>query len=452
MSYGTGLPGAAGRLANARRSRCLFHWRAEDASADALTGQVGVFERAGKGGVILGPDGRAADQYGQAKPRFSMFDLDGDGWRETRALLNEGGNSNSLLYSEQFGNASGWNQTRVTVLSDTARTLSPRGDQTADKIVEDNTASSDHYVSTFTSPTITAGEYVYLSLFVKAAERSRMQIQCSNSTDRIIGDFNLLTGASSSAVQGTSVITGVGMEYVGDGWWEVFLAGKINAAGTNCTVSLVLHNGTSSSYSGDGVSGLYMWGGQLVRCGTTGPMSYTYLGPNVGSSLTRVLERLNYANTVPAPTAQPDLTIYLRMVRPRWAGWTAIDSPPRVFRMCNSAPGPLVQCYFPQANPGLLSCELNDASTSVTASAAIAAGAAFDACFQIRNILSGGSVRADMGSGFGAWTGTVAPIAAWGNATLALASSGASAPLHTGLICAKLAGGLRTLAEMRELL
>lgn len=86
-----------------RVSRALFHWRADDLSLKALTGELPTFTRAS-------PSGAALDRAGtlwravHSQPVFEMRDADGDGVYEQSWLRIEYFSTNICLWSEDFGN------------------------------------------------------------------------------------------------------------------------------------------------------------------------------------------------------------------------------------------------------------------------------------------------------------------------------------------------------------
>lgn len=148
----------------------------------------------------------------------------------------------------------------------TACTITPNALGTLDKIVED-TAASSHRI---TSPGLTAsaGMATVLSFRVAPAERTRLQLTFSNTTPWAgdvapIADFSLVgAGTVNSATGGTATITALG-----DGTYRITFA-VVNDGAGSVAARLNLHNGTSSNYTGDGVSGLYVGEAQW-EVGTT---------------------------------------------------------------------------------------------------------------------------------------------------------------------------------------
>ena len=153
---------------------------------------------------------------------------------------------NLLGYSEDFSNAY-WVKNGSAVSSNVV--LAPNGLQTADKITE-NTASSNHAV--YTSTAVLASPYTF-SVYLKAAERSWVYLRLG-----LGAYFNLSTGTKGTVDAGVTA----DIVSVGDGWYRCWIRVTTSAGTEYPTVFLASANGTNS-YTGDGVSGIYLWGAQL---------------------------------------------------------------------------------------------------------------------------------------------------------------------------------------------
>lgn len=143
----------------------------------------------------------------------------------------------------------------------TACTIVPNGFGTLDKIVEDGTAGA-HRVSGF-SLTGSAGMAFVQSFRLAPGERTRGVLTFSNTTPWSGGvapsvDFSLTgAGVIHSATGGTAAIVALG-----DGSYRLTFAVVCAGAG-NFVARLGLHNGASSSYTGDSASGFYAGEDQL---------------------------------------------------------------------------------------------------------------------------------------------------------------------------------------------
>jgi hypothetical protein len=172
--------------------------------------------------------------------------------------LGYGAGQNSLLYSEQFDNGS-WGKARCSVSANA--TTAPNGTATADKIVEDTTASNSHYI--YASTTYVSGSVYTSSGYFKAAERSKIFLSLPSAaftTEQRIS-FDLSNGTY--AVDGGSP-TGA-IVSVGNGWYRCSISATATASLTTNTIYAYLHLLT---YTGDGTSGLFAWGAQLEASAT----------------------------------------------------------------------------------------------------------------------------------------------------------------------------------------
>ena len=168
---------------------------------------------------------------------------------ESLGLLVEEQRTNLLTYSEDFADAA-WTKTRSSITSNTI--VAPDGTLTGDKLVEDTTASNTHLTAQNITTSET-GSYTY-SVFAKAGERTQMIVARSTTNITIFSHtFDLSAGTAS----GGGVITAVG-----NGWYRC--AGTVTVESTGSTgVQFRLSDGSSSTYTGDGYSGIFIWGAQL---------------------------------------------------------------------------------------------------------------------------------------------------------------------------------------------
>ena len=159
---------------------------------------------------------------------------------ESLGLLVEEQSTNLLLRSEDFSTT--W--VRFNVNASSNAILAPDGTLTADKLTE-NDADNFHRIR----QGITSGVTGVFSVFLKAAERTRVNLGTSDTN--LIADFDLSAG---------SVVSGTGsIEPFGDGWYRC----SISATFTTSGPFLLLRNSSSEFYTGDGTSGIYLWGAQL---------------------------------------------------------------------------------------------------------------------------------------------------------------------------------------------
>ena len=233
-------PGVQGHI-----PKPIFHWNCADAP---LLHPKATFTRASIGSFF---DSTGFLRYANAGvPRYNHDPLTGI----CKGLLIEPATTFLDTYSDQFDNAA-WTKLRVSVIPNAA--VSPDGTTTADKLVEDTTTNSSHVI--YRSITIATNTTYICSVIAEQAERSILAIMSNDGISNTTVYFNLANGTV-----GTKTGTGIGtIKHVGGGRYICTLLVNIQS-GSNAAFQIYLANGDNSSvYSGDGTSGLYIWGAKL---------------------------------------------------------------------------------------------------------------------------------------------------------------------------------------------
>jgi hypothetical protein len=168
---------------------------------------------------------------------------------ESLGLLIEEQRTNLLLRSEEFDNAS-WNKVRSSITANTI--VAPDGTLTGDKLVEDTTASNTHSVNQFV--TVSNATVYTFSFYAKAAERSLIRVFSSSMGTDVW--FDLAAGTVAIQTTGTGTIASVG-----NGWYRCTVTGTSTT--TTGVPQILLASGLNHIYTGDGYSGVYIWGAQL---------------------------------------------------------------------------------------------------------------------------------------------------------------------------------------------
>jgi hypothetical protein len=159
---------------------------------------------------------------------------------------------NLLLRSEEFNNAA-WSKIRSAITANAI--VSPNNTLSADKIIP-NTDNATHRVDQIV--TITDGSVYTYSIYAKADEYDGIALaigQTEISSNYVT--FNLTTGTFINT--GTAVGN---IEALPNGWYRCICTAQ---AGTTDKVVTGILNGGTGSYTGDGTSGIYTWGAQLVE-------------------------------------------------------------------------------------------------------------------------------------------------------------------------------------------
>ena len=192
-----------------------------------------------------------------------------------KGFLVEEQRTNLLTYSEQFSNAA-WSKFESSITAGVA--ISPDGMMSADKLTE-SVDSDRHFV--YQDITVTSGVSYTVSVFVKSAERSGIRIDAGD--DRFgagnYAEFNLSTKTASPYGNCTA-----GVVESAQGYLRCYCTFIATTSATSA-FTVELHNGTSVSYTGDGTSGIYIWGAQLEA----GSFPTSYI-PTLGAQVTRAAD------------------------------------------------------------------------------------------------------------------------------------------------------------------
>lgn len=212
------------------------------------------------------------------------------------SLLLEPSRTNLITYSEYRSGG-----TNASVVNNS--TLSPEGVSNGCLFVE-NTALNSHGIQfSNTIPTNANAVNYTISVFAKAKEREGLQLSFfGDSITYNSNYFNIVNGTTDGDPNTHKI------ENYGNGWYRCsFTASVLNSTGGYNLVRFIMYNGSSSYYTGDGTSGLYMWGLQVEQ--GSYPTSYI---PTYGSAQTRALDSATTSNVV---NADNDFTFYFESNR-----------------------------------------------------------------------------------------------------------------------------------------
>ncbi len=202
-----------------------------------------------------------------------------------RGLLIEESRTNLVTYSEQFDNAA-WSKVNSTISANA--TTAPDGTVTADKLVE-NTATANHVMNRSNPITVAANTLHTLTVYAKAAERTSIQLLLVSGTYMagVSYFFNLSNGTvSAPAITGSTAIYSSSITSVGNGWYRCVVTAIVDTTSTSINWNTSILSGTSTTvYTGDGTSGLFIWGAQLE----VGSFPTSYI-PTVAASVTRAAD------------------------------------------------------------------------------------------------------------------------------------------------------------------
>ena len=205
-------------------------------------------------------------------------------------LILEGQRTNLALNSETITAGTG-----TTVSLNNA--ASPDGYVNADKLVE-NTSTGVHqtFFATSLGGSVDSSAYC-ISIFAKAAGRSRIFFYDNNQNTSGVTTFDLSSG---------TIVSGGGkIENYGNGWYRCTIFPIKNFSTTSSAFIQLISTGTTTSYTGDGTSGALLWGRQVEA----GAYATSYI-PTLGAAVTRGADECSKTG-ISSLIGQTEGTIYL---------------------------------------------------------------------------------------------------------------------------------------------
>jgi hypothetical protein len=231
-----------------------------------------TFTRSGDTATVVNSSGNVASVAANI-PRFNFNPTT----LVCQGLLIEEARTNNQIYSQDLTQAI-WNKVRISVSGNVA--ISPNNTQDADKVVEDTSASTTHFLR-LDGIVVTSGVSYTYSFYAKAAGRSYVDFQFGSDSGVFAGQqvrFNLINGTA-AIVSGTPTFN---ITNAANGWYRCSATAVASSTASNGNFRLFLATESGTSYTGDGVSGVNIWGAQFE----TGAFSTSYI-PTVAATVTR---------------------------------------------------------------------------------------------------------------------------------------------------------------------
>jgi hypothetical protein len=231
---------------------------------------------------------------------------------QPRGLLVEEARTNMLSRSEEFDQS--WAKGEATI---TANAINgPTGTLVADKMVESATASVFHYLNNWASKPTTSAQYTF-SIWVQDAGRQVQVTVDADGSNGAVMRFNPATGVvtANAAVYGSFTAASGTVTNAAGGWYRVAITAT---SGTEATIrgQVSLHNGTAGTYTGNGTSGVFLFGAQLEA----GSFATSYI-PTTTAAATRSADNPNITTVSPwynqaEGTAQIEVELPFQAVNP----------------------------------------------------------------------------------------------------------------------------------------
>jgi hypothetical protein len=237
-------------------------------TVETSTGTAGNFELASRGTV-------SADNQVSAHLWGAQLELG-----STATTYNNTSVRNLLGFSEAFDNAA-WTKSGASIVTG-AQANPVNGLFNAQKLMENTAAATQHYVARSVTALI-SNTPITLSVYAKAGERRYIALLEGASNKGQY--FDLQTGTVGSVL--TAAPTSASITAIGNGWYRCSIT--IPVLSTTASLEVYLSNsGASISYTGDGNSGVYIYGAQLSNSASldpyvptpgAAPSSTAYYGP-----------------------------------------------------------------------------------------------------------------------------------------------------------------------------
>ena len=195
---------------------------------------------------------------------------------QPRGLLVEEQRTNLLVRSEEIDNAS-WTKNNTTVVANNI--TAPDGTMTADRVTP-TASSTTHLVRQ--GPTTTAVVHAQ-TVFYKPSGYTKVAIR----EDFAVGQYASFSCVGAGSIINKTAAASAEIVALQNGWYRLTLVPTTTTANQGMGVYIMADGYTTGdpagySYAGDGVSGGFIWGGQLE----IGAFATSYI-PTVASTVTR---------------------------------------------------------------------------------------------------------------------------------------------------------------------
>jgi len=193
---------------------------------------------------------------------------------------------NLFTKSEQFDDVV-WSKAAGTISANA--TTAPDGTVTADKLTE-STNTVTHYVAQ--APSVSASTTYTFSGYFKPAGRNNVRITLNYGTTGFNAYFDLVNGIVISNTSGTSA----SVKKAANGFFRCSFTITTGASATGLGVYIYPADSTpAGTYTGDGTSGIYVWGAQLGA----GSYATSYI-QTTSAQVTRIADSSSSAQTTRA--------------------------------------------------------------------------------------------------------------------------------------------------------
>ena len=272
---------------------------------------------------------------------------------------------NLLGFTEEFENAA-WTKSNGSITANTI--ASPDGTIDADAFIENTAVSAFHFC--YQAVTKAASNIAYAgSFYLKNKGRQvAFNIQNAAGSSGVQGRVNPATGAvtQNATTFGSGFAAGaITITDVGNGWYRVAMTATSDTS-TSVAFNLILHNGTTAVYTGDGVSGAFLWGAQLSNSASVDP--YVYNPGAAPTSTAYYGPRFDYNPVTLAPNGLliEEQRVNLALQSALASGWT-LSTVTRTVNATNAPDGTLTANLYSSTSADSSVSQLGIAVSASTA-------------------------------------------------------------------------------------
>lgn len=221
--------------------------------------------------------------------------------------------TNIITGSEKFHESTYWSQIRLVDQPVSGET-SPSNTPTAAKLIP-NSENDNHRIDKTTVTLATSARYV-ISLFVKPDGYTGFGFGLTPSSPTIKAKFSLVGDGSATLIDSNYRYATI-QKYPG-GWYRCSATTDVLASGSYRLYYFVGENGNIFEYSGDGTSGIIVWGAQVEAVGSEISSASSYI-PTYGTAAAfRGWDVLNITSTAfTSLYNQFKSTIFVRASKPK---------------------------------------------------------------------------------------------------------------------------------------
>jgi hypothetical protein len=427
------FPSRGFRRTRERASGLLFAFGADDLSSTVLTGQSLSITRA-TGRTVVDSGGRVSTIGHSAMPWSAWYNTTEAAWEPVLDVSQAA--TNLCLQSENFGTT--WAAIGTPTRTAAAQTC---GEVALDLLGDDAAGTLEGY-----SQVVTYNNTIQkaVSCIVKKGTSTSSVIRLRDTTAS--ANRLLATITWSGSVPSVAMTTGFhyGTIPLANGCYRLLFQ-STSVTHTPNVNQLEVYPATTSGLAIANTGTLYIGAMQTLdqtRCAAY----YKTTTGAAGSAPDYITSTVSWA--------PQDFTVYARVQRPPQADLTGGVGFAGYICYLGTGPGAGFALYFTSATPTLVGGQLFDtAGGSVGANASVPASGVLDVAVKFVNVVAGGTVQVDVGSGYGAASPAAGVVSgAWSTSTLVIGGRDSVADqMDCGIRRLVIASGARTLAEMRGL-